>query len=179
MMAHFDFYFADKKSRQKSIYQAMHFMLFYIVSTVIMLYIIALLEPIGGDYELIYKLFMFIGASLIGAVIFAFWCVRVFRSKNIGVNVYSDKLEIVRYCPLGYTFKLKLVIPYSSIEKIEIATVSDEILKKTQYQIHMMPASECVVIKTTDKTAVSFCTTDNTKLVEMVKANLSCPSGGE
>lgn len=179
MMAHFDFYFADKKSRQKSIYQAMHFMLFYIVSTVIMLYIIALLEPIGGDYELIYKLCMFIGAPLIGAVIFAFWCVRVFRSKNIGVNIYSDKLEIVRYCPLGYTFKLKLVIPYSSIEKIEIATVSDEILKKTQYQIHMMPASECVVIKTTDKTAVSFCTTDNTKLVEMVKANLSCPSGGE
>ena len=117
MMAHFDFYFADKKSRQKSIYQAMHFMLFYIVSTVIMLYIIALLEPIGGDYELIYKLFMFIGAPLIGAVIFAFWCVRVFRSKNIGVNVYSDKLELCGTAPWDIPLNLKLVIPYSSIEK--------------------------------------------------------------
>ncbi len=179
MMAHFDFYFADKKSRQKSIYQALHFMLFYVVSSVVMIYIIALLEPIGGDYEFIYKLCVFIGAPLIGAVIFAFWCVRVFRSKNIGVNVYSDKLEIVRYCPLGYTFKLKLVIPFSSIEKIEIATVSDEILKKTQYQIHMLQGSPCVVIETRDKSKISFCTNDNAKLITMVKEKISCSSSGE
>lgn len=181
MMTHFDFYFADKKSRQKSIYQAMHFMLFYIVSSVVMIYIIALLEPVGGmtDYEFIYKLCIFIGAPLIGAAVFAVWCVRMFCSKSIGVNVYEDKLEIVRYYPLGYTFKLKLVIPFSSIEKIEITTVNDEILKKTQYQIHMMPESECVVIKTTDKAAVSFCTTDNAKLVEMVKATRSRSSDGE
>ncbi len=49
-MTHFDFYFADKKSMRKSIRQALGFLLFYIVSSIILLYIVALAEPFAEFY---------------------------------------------------------------------------------------------------------------------------------
>ena len=57
-MTHFSFAFFDKKSRRKSIWQALDHCLFYIVSTIVLIYFIALAEPVGGmtDYEFIYKL---------------------------------------------------------------------------------------------------------------------------
>lgn len=120
------------------------------------------------DYEFI-KLCIFIGAPVIGAVVFAVWCIRVFRSKSIGVNVYEDRLEIVRYCPLGFSFRLKVIVPFSSIEEIETATVTEETVKNTQCQIYMPNGSECIIIKSIDKTHLSFCTNDTNKLISMVK----------
>lgn len=96
-------------------------------------------------------------------------CIRVFRSKSIGVNVYEDRLEIVRYCPLGFSFRLKVIVPFSSIEEIETATVTEETVKNTQCQIYMPKGSECIIIKSIDKTYLSFCTNDNNKLISMVK----------
>lgn len=173
-MTHFDFSFPNKKSRRKNISKALNYFLFYIVSTIILIYLFALVEPVGGmtDYEFIYKLCIFIGAPLIGAVVFAAWCVRVFHSKNIGVNVYEDRLEIVRYCPLGYTFRFKVVVPFSSIEKTETATVTEEIINKTQCQIYMPLGSECIIINSIDKASLSFCTNDNDKLLSMVNEKL-------
>lgn len=73
-------------------------------------------------------------------------CIRVFRSKSIGVNVFEDRLEIVRYCPLGFSFRLKVIVPFSSIEEIETATVTEETVKNTQCQIYMPKGSECIII---------------------------------
>lgn len=170
-MTRFDFSFPDKKSRRKSILQTLNYFLYYIVSTIALLYLFALTQPVGSmtDYEFIYKLCIFIGAPAIGAVVFAVWCIRVFRSKSIGVNVYEDRLEIVRYCPLGFSFRLKVIVPFSSIEKIETATVTEETVKNTQCQIYMPKGSECIIIKSIDKTHLSFCTNDNNKLISMVK----------
>lgn len=173
-MTHFDFFFPDKKCKRKNISQALNRFLLYIVSTVILIYLLALVEPVGGmtDYEFVYKLCIFAGAPLIGAVVFAVWCVRVFHSKNIGVNVYEDRLEIVRYYPLGSAFRLKMVVPFSSIEKIEIAAVTNDIIKKTQCQIYMPLGSDCIIINSVDKTNISFCTKDNNKLLSMVNKKL-------
>lgn len=179
-MTHFSFAFFDKKSRRKSIWQALDHCLFYIVSSIVLIYFIALAEPVGGmtDYEFIYKLCIFAGTPLIGAVVFALWCVRVFCSKKIGVDIFDNKLEIVRYCPLGVTFRLKLVVPYASIESIDLLTVNEEIRKKTQCQIYMPDGSACVVIKTVDKTALSFCTENNESLIASVQKALG-RNGGE
>lgn len=147
-MTRFDFSFPDKKSKRKSIWQALNYFLYYIVSTIALLYLFALTQPVGSmtDYEFIYKLCIF-----------------------IGVNVYEDRLEIVRYCPLGFSFRLKVIVPFSSIEKIETATATEETVKNTQCQIYMPKGSECIIIKSIDKTHLSFCTNDNNKLISMVK----------
>lgn len=115
----------------KSIWQALNYFLYYIVSTIALLYLFALTQPVGSmtDYEFIYKLCIFIGAPVIGAVVFAVWCIRVFRSKSIGVNVYEDRLEIVRYCPLGFSFQLKVIVPFSSIEKLKLQRLRKKQLK--------------------------------------------------
>lgn len=135
-----------------------------------MLYLFALTQHVGSmtDYEFIYKLCIFIGAPVIGAVVFAVWCIRIFRSKSIGVNVYEDRLEIVRYCPFGFSFRLKVIVPFSSIEKIETATVTEETVKNTQCQIYMPNDSERIIISMY-KTRLSFCTSDNKKIISMVK----------
>lgn len=166
-MKHYDFSFPDKNSRRKNTSRALNYFLFYIVGTIALLYFFALAEPAGGmtDYEFIYKISIFIGAPLIGAVVFAVWCIRIFRSKSIGVNIYEEKLEIVRYSPLGFTFRLKIAVPFTSIERIEISAVTPEITKNTQCQIYMPEGSECVIIKTVDKSALSFCTEDNSKFI--------------
>lgn len=179
-MTHFDFSFPDKKSKRKSIWQALNYFLYYIISTIALLYLFALTQHVGSmtDYEFIYKLCIFIGAPVIGAVVFAVWCIRIFRSKSIGVNIYEDRLEIVRYCPLGFSFRLKVIVPFSSIEKIETATVTEETVKNTQCQIYMPNGSECIIVNSVDKASISFCTNNNDKLISMVKKQLSILKSG-
>ena len=74
----------------------------------------------------------------------------------------------MRYCPLGFSFRLKVIVPFSSIEKIETATVTEETVKNTQCQIYIPKGSECIIISIY-KARLSFCTSDNKKLISMLK----------
>lgn len=173
-MTHFKFAFPNKKSRNKNIFRALGYCLVNIVCFIAVLFFFAFAEPMGGmtDYEFIFNLCIFIGAPLIGFIVFLIWTLRILRSKKIGILFHETKLEIVRYCPLGFTSKLKITVPFQSIENITVSTVNEEIRKNTQCQIYMPNGSECVVINTVDRFALSFCTENNEKFVAMVKEKI-------
>ncbi len=180
-MKHFDFAFPNMKSKAKNTFIAVNYCLFYLAIFTALLLFFVFVEPIGGmtDYEFIYKLCIFFGTLLIDIIVLFVWVVRIVRSKRIGVNLYEDKLEIFRYCPMGLSAKLKLTIAIQSIESVVITTVTKEIQKQAQSQ-HFLPiGSECILIETINKAAFVFSTKDNETLAKQISKKITPDNSGE